>query len=101
MEEGHEYQITGSEVPNHNTFCEEKNMKRELLRELSIRCSGLMTEAGLNKDMNQQEIAEFLDVSDRTLREKSRTKQMYTIPIGKIAALAGLAGYEIEFRRVE
>ena len=76
-------------------------MSREPLKELSIRCSGLMTEAGLSKDMNQQEIADYVGLTDRTLREKSRTKTMHTLPIGVIARIAGLAGYEITFSRKE
>ena len=43
-------------------------MSREPLKELSIRCSGLMTEAGLSKDVNQQEIADYVGLTDRTLR---------------------------------
>lgn len=70
------------------------------LRQISIRCSGLMTEAELNKGLTQQEIAAFVGLTDRTLREKSRTKQMHTLPLYKIATLAYLAGYEIEFRKV-
>ena len=42
---------------------------------------------------------ELKDITDRTLREKSRTKEMYTLSLGKIAILADLAGYEIEFRK--
>lgn len=70
------------------------------LKQLSIRCSGLITEAGLNKGLSQAEIADCLELSDRTLREKSRAKKMHTLPLSKIAALAYLAGYEIEFRKV-
>lgn len=69
------------------------------LSDLSIRCSGFMTEAKLRKNMSQEELAKFLDITDRTLREKSRTKEMYTLSLGKIAILADLAGYEIEFRK--
>ena len=71
------------------------------LRQLSIRCSGLVTEAELNKDLTQREIADCMELTDRTLREKSRAKQMHTLPLKKIWALAHLAGYEIEFRKVE
>lgn len=70
------------------------------LKRLSIRCSGLMTEAELNKDLTKEELADFVGMSDRTLREKSRTKQMHTLPLGVIARIAGLAGYEIEFKEV-
>ena len=70
------------------------------LKQLSIRCSGLMTEAELTKDLTKEEIADFVGLSDRTLREKSRTKQMHTLPLGVIARIAGLAGYEIEFKEV-
>lgn len=69
------------------------------LKQISIRCSGLMTEAELNKGLTQQEIAEYVGITDRTLREKSRAKQMHTLPLGTIVRIAGLAGYEIEFRK--
>lgn len=68
------------------------------MKDLSIRCSGLITEAQLRKDINQDELAKFMDITDRTLREKSRAKEMYTLTLGKIAVLADLAGYEIEFK---
>lgn len=71
------------------------------LRQISIRCSGLMTEAELNKGLTQQEIAAFVGLTDRTLREKSRTKQMHTLPLGVIVRIAGLAGYEIEFKEAQ
>lgn len=67
------------------------------MKQLSIRCSGLMTEAQLRNGIDQDELAKFMDLSDRTLREKSRTKEMYTLALGKIAVLADLAGYEIDF----
>lgn len=76
-------------------------MSREPLKELSIRCSGLMTEAEHWKKMNKQEIADYVGLTDRTLREKSRADQMHTLPIGVIAKIAGLAGYSIEFVRKE
>lgn len=69
------------------------------LSDLSIRCSGFVTEAQLRKNLSQEELARFLDITDRTLREKSRAKEMYTLSLGKIAMLADLAGYEIEFRK--
>ena len=69
------------------------------LKDLSIRCSGFVTEAKLRRDMNVEDVAKVLDITDRTLREKSNAKEMYTLPLGKIAILADLAGYEIEFRR--
>ncbi len=69
------------------------------LKDLSIRCSGFVTEAKLRRDMNVEDVAKVLDITDRTLREKSNAKEMYTLPLSKIAMLADLAGYEIDFRR--
>ena len=70
------------------------------LKNLSIRCSGFVTEATLRKGLKQEEVAQLLEITDRTLREKSRSKEMYTLSLGKIALLADLAGYEIEFKEV-
>lgn len=67
------------------------------LKQISARCSGLITEAQLLRDLTQEDVAKFLDYTDTTLRNKSREKKMYTLPLEKIVILADLAGYEIEF----
>lgn len=69
------------------------------LRDLSIRCSGFITEAKLRKKLDQEELAKFLDITGRTLQGKSTNLEMYTLSLGQIARLADLAGYEIEFKK--
>lgn len=70
------------------------------LKDLSIRCSGFVTEAQLRKSLSQVELAQLLEISDRTLRDKSNQKEMYTLSLGQVALLADLAGYEIDFKKV-
>lgn len=67
------------------------------LKKLSIRCSGLITEAKLLNNISQEEIADLMGIKDRTLRERSNGIDMFNISMGKIAILADLAGYEVEF----
>lgn len=70
------------------------------IRQQSIRVSGLLAEAKLTENMTGEEIAQAIGISDRTLRSKSREKDLCTLSFEKIIMLAQLAGYEIEFRKV-
>lgn len=67
------------------------------IRETSIRISGLVAEAKLKSDRTGEELAKDLGYSERTLREKSRAKDMCSLPFDKIFIIAGLAGYDIAF----
>ncbi|MBR2999790.1 MAG: hypothetical protein IKF39_02235 [Oscillospiraceae bacterium] len=70
------------------------------LRQLSIRCSGLIEEAKLTKGWTTEELARAIGITrHQTLTDKSSRRQMYTLTLDKICVLADLAGYDIEFVR--
>ena len=67
------------------------------LKDISIRISGLITEAKLASDRTAEELAADIGYTDRTIREKARARELYTLPFDKIWMIAGLAGYEVVF----
>lgn len=69
------------------------------LRDISVRLSGLVTEATLTpkERISLEDVARAIGLSERTLREKSSSRTMYTMTVGQASMLANMAGCEIEF----
>ncbi len=74
-------------------------MAKSEYRNMSNQIAGMMYEAKLRQEMNDEELGKRINLAASTMRNMRSQKTTCNIPFWKVALIAQMAGYEVRFER--
>lgn len=74
-------------------------MSKSEYRNMSNRIAGMMYEAKLRQEMNDEQLGNRINLAASTMRNMRSQKTACNIPFWKVALIAQMAGYEVRFER--